>query len=394
MGKTNSLSKAPTYYRSGIAKGVEGPKVSFDSGRFGAGVVPGIAVITRGEALGHDAWVDSDFIAEVNDYMKQSSQGVKSRYTHPDISGDGLAKGLGRVTWSESGNPDIVRGDLHLWKSSRSTPEGDLGLHVLERATEDPASFGASISFTRDVKAEVEFLLAHGGKKDKYGNIDLTNFRSPDPMNVNNYPHVRLEKLRAVDIVDDPAANPDGLFARDEVFQEAEALLSYITGETTSKKPELVMLGVDADRVGGFLKRFLSTRGLSIVKASELGRLAEGNSEESAPENVEKIESLSVEPAEQSAPVTELSSDNTREELKKFVCEFGEQGAFWFIEGISFAEAQSRKLGQLKSENEKLRKELELSKQSETVPLSQGGGDQASPSKARGGFVTNIRVKD
>jgi hypothetical protein len=103
---------------------------------------------------------------------------------------------------------------------------------------------------------------------------------------------------------------------------------------------------------------------------------------------------LSVEPAEQSAPVTELSSDNTREELKKFVCEFGEQGAFWFIEGISFAEAQSRKLGQLKSENEKLRKELELSKQSETVPLSQGGGDQASPSKARGGFVTNIRVKD
>ena len=394
MKSKKNLSKAPTYYRSGIAKGVEGTKVSFDGGKFSAGVVPGIAVITRGEALGHDAWIDSQFIAQVNEYLKLSGQGVKSRYTHPDMSADGLAKGLGRVTWSPSENADVVRGDLHLWKSSRSTPEGDLGLHVLERAAEDPESFGASISFTRDIEAEVEFLLAYGGKKDKYGNIDLTGFRSPDPKNVNNYPHVRLEKLRAVDIVDDPAANPDGLFARDEVFQEAEALLSYITGETTGAKPECVMLGVDADRVGGFLKRFLSSRGLSIVKASDLGRLAEGNIEETAPETVEQIESLSAEAPATSAPATEFSSDNTREELKKFVGEFGEQGAYWYIEGISFAEAQSRKLEQLKSENEKLRKELELSKQSETVPLSQGGGDPTSPPKARGGFVTNIRLKD
>jgi hypothetical protein len=217
--------------------------------------------------------------------------------------------------------------------------------------------------------------------------LDISGFKSPDPLNVNNYPHVRLAKLRAVDIVDDPAANPDGLFARDEVFQEAEALLSYITGEATGVKPELVMLGVDPDRVGGFLKRFLSTRGLSIVKANELGKLAEGNFSESAAEPAAVTE---VKPAN----AAELSSDSTREELKRFVCEFGEQGAHWYIEGISFSEAQSRKLTQLQAENEKLRKELELSKQSETVPLSQGGGDPASPSKTRGGFVTNIRLKD
>lgn len=390
--KRSNLAKAPTYYRSGIAKSGEVTKVSFDGGKFGAGVVTGVAVITRGEALGHDSWIDSEFIWQVNAQLKNSEQGVKSRYTHPDMSADGLAKGLGRVTWAQSDNVDIVRGDLHLWKSSRSTPEGDLGLHVLERANEDPASFGASISFTRDFKAEVDFLLAHGGRRDKYGDIDLTNFKSPDPQNTKNLPHVRLEKLRAVDIVDDPAANPDGLFARDEIFQEAESLLSYITGETTGKKPELVMLGVDADRVGGFLKRFLSSRGLSIVKASDIGRLAEGNIGETAPETVEKIESLSAEPTTQTAPAAELSSDNTREELKKFVCEFGEQGAHWYIEGISFAEAQSRKLEQLKAENEKLRKELELSKQSETVPLSQGGGDPTSPPKSRGGFVTKIKL--
>jgi len=307
------------------------------------------------------------------------------------MSGDGLAKGLGRVTYAASESPDVVRGDLHFWKSSRSAPDGDLGLHVLERAAEDPTSFGASISFTRDIAAEVEFMLANGAKQDRYGNIDLTNFKSPDPENTNNYPHVRLAKLRAVDIVDDPAANPDGLYARDEVFEEAEALLSYITGETKDKKPELVMLGVDPDRVGGFLKRFLATRGLSIVKASEMGKLAEGSAEATEPEVVTQVEA----PAKES-PVepAKFSQEEVREELKRFVCEFGEQGAFWYIEGVSFAEAQSRKIEQLRSENEKLRKELELSKQSESVPLSQGGGDPTSPPKSRGGFVTNIRLKD
>lgn len=400
MGKIN-LSKAPTYYRAPVGRGLATSSSVRDAGgRFGAGLVTGLAVITRGEALGHNAWIDTSFIAQVDGAMRANDAGVKSRYTHPDMSGDGLAKGLGRVTWTPSESTDVVRGDLHFWKSSRKTPEGDLGAHILERAGEDPSSFGASISFTRDIDAEIEFMLQHGAIKDKHGYLDISGFKSPDPLNVNNYPHVRLAKLRAVDIVDDPAANPDGLFARDEVFQEAEALLSYITGEATGVKPELVMLGVDPDRVGGFLKRFLSTRGLSIVKANELGKLAEGNFSESAAE-VEVVETPAA-PAAQPAAVTEvkpanaaeLSSDSTREELKRFVCEFGEQGAHWYIEGISFSEAQSRKLTQLQAENEKLRKELELSKQSETVPLSQGGGDPASPSKTRGGFVTNIRLKD
>ena len=136
------------------------------------------------------------------------------------------------------------------------------------------------------------------------------------------------------------------------------------------------------------------------MKANEMGKLAEGNFSESAAE-VEVVETPA--PVAEETPVAaeevspanavELSSDNTREELKRFVCEFGEQGAFWYIEGISFAEAQSRKMQQLQAENEKLRKELELSKQSESVPLSQGGGDPTSPPKTRGGFVTKISVK-
>ena len=397
----SKLSKAPTYYRAPIGRGLAPTSAVKDAGgRFGAGVITGMAVITRGEALGHNAWVDTAFIAEVDAALRAADAGVKSRYTHPDMSGDALAKGLGRVTWAPSESTDVVRGDLHFWKSSRKTPEGDLGAHILERAGEDPSSFGASISFMRDADAEIDFLLQHGATKDKYGNIDLSGFKSPDPLNVNNYPHVRLAKLRAVDIVDDPAANPDGLFARDEVFQEAEALLSYIVGETTDKKPELVMLGVDPDRVSGFLKRFLSTRGLSIVKANEMGKLAEGNFSEQ-PEVTEVVETPApVEPAPAAEPVAEvkpanvadLSSADPREEVKRFVCEFGEQGAFWYIEGISFAEAQSRRLQQLQTENEKLRKELALSKQSESVPLSQGGGDPTSPSKTRGGFASMIRL--
>jgi hypothetical protein len=404
MSKKSNLSKAPTYYRAPVGRGLSATSGVLNAGgRFGAGLITGLAVITRGEALGHEAWVDTTFISEVNAALKVADAGIKSRYTHPDMSGDGLAKGLGRVTWAPSDSPDVVRGDLHFWKSSRKTPDGDLGEHIIERASEDPSSFGASISFSRDVEAEIKFMLQNGATIDRDGNVDLSRFKSPDPQNVNNYPHVRLAKLRAVDIVDDPAANPDGLFARDEVFQEAEALLSYLTGETTGKKPELVTLGVDPERASGFLKRFLSTRGLSIVKANEMGKLAEGNFSEPT-EVAEVVETpVAVEPVAEAtseavpevkpANAVEFSSADPREEVKRFVCEFGEQGAFWYIEGISFAEAQSRRLQQLQSENEKLKKELELSKQSESVPLSQGGGDPASTSKVRGGFVSNIRLK-
>ena len=69
-------------------------------------------------------------------------------------------------------------------------------------------------------------------------------------------------------MVDDPAANPDGMFSRgDAVVKEADALLSYALG-VSDKKPDMVQLELDPERVAAYLKRFLATNGLIIVSNS------------------------------------------------------------------------------------------------------------------------------
>ena len=152
----SNINKKPTTFRGPLSTGLaEDSKIETDGGEYGAGLISGFAVITRGEALGHDFWVDEVFIGQVSEALTKGS--VKSRYTHPGMSSDGLGKGLGRVHFQESEEKDVVRGDLHFYKSSRNAPDGDLGGHVLSLASEDPESFGASIVFYHDQEAEDEF---------------------------------------------------------------------------------------------------------------------------------------------------------------------------------------------------------------------------------------------
>ena len=144
MSKTRIADK-PTTFRGTLATGLSaGSKIDPNGGEYSAGLIPGFAVITRGEALGHGMWIDRDFVNSVSESL--SSGSVKSRYTHPDMSSDGLAKSLGRVSFCESGEEeDIVRGDLHFYESAHRSPDGDLAAHVMSLADEDSESFGASI---------------------------------------------------------------------------------------------------------------------------------------------------------------------------------------------------------------------------------------------------------
>ena len=411
MSRSKNLGKAPTRFRSGIAKGlVEGSRIDPRGGRFGAGLISGFAVVTRGEALGHGLWVDETFVASVNEALeKLSDKGVKSRFTHPDLSGDGLAKGLGRVV-SSKGSDGISRGELHFWRSSRSTPEGDLAGYVMERATEDAESFGSSIVFDSDDRAEAAHFVENGGRivETFYGQEwDFTDFKSPDPDNVDNLPHARLKKLWAVDIVDDPAANPSGLFHRDQTFREAEGLLDYALG-FSDRKPELVSFGVDPDRVGGFVRRFLNSRGLQVMKLKGLNDGSSG----SVPDQTTKPEDATTpdqttKPEEKKPESTETPVEgspqllDSRAEAKRFVEAFGaEKGGVWFAEGLSFEDASARFLKGLREENQKLREDnAKLSKQvaelgkTERDPLSSGGADENKPgNKSRSGFGSKLRL--
>ena len=253
------LKRKPTYLRGPTARGMgSGGRVIRDGGDSGAGLIQQFSVATRGEALGHDLWLDSEFLKQTRDAINSAGgRGIKSRFTHPGLSGDGLGTFLGRTKGALISG-DQVLADLHLSKLAHETPDGDLAGFVMGMAEDEPDMFGTSIVFMSDESAELAFV---SDNQDRQG-----RFASPDKQNKQNLPHLRLLELRAADVVDEPAANPDGMFHRgNELIEEANRLLSYSLGLTT-EKPQLVELEFDADRVAEYMRRFLQDHNLVITR--------------------------------------------------------------------------------------------------------------------------------
>lgn len=274
MAKTidaESLRKPLARFRAAPARGIqeqEAAQVDRRGGDNRAGLIRGMAVVTRGEALGHGHWCDAEFLKSVAAAMQESESGVKARFTHPDLSGDGLGKFLGRAKGGEI-DGDVVRGDLHFSKTAHETPDGDLAEYVMDLAEEDPHAFGTSIVFERDRAAEVAFRDEHSDVLADEDGYFYQVFKSPDSDNQRNLPHVRLKRLWAVDAVDEPAANPGGLFHRpNELLADGERLLTYALGLST-EAPVSAALDVDPDRLAAFVARFLDRHGLSLVPVSK-----------------------------------------------------------------------------------------------------------------------------
>ncbi|MCH8968599.1 MAG: hypothetical protein IIA66_05720 [Planctomycetes bacterium] len=258
--RAKGLREASVYLRGTAARGlVSDGSVIRDGGDSGAGLIRGIAVVTMGEALGHDMFLDGEFLDQTAAAMNvRGKAGIKSRFTHPDLSGDGLGTLLGRA---KNGRVvgDRVIGDLHLAKSSRKTPSGDLGGHVMDLAEESPDMFGTSIVFRRDEDAEELFIERHQNRVGK--------FVSPDSTNAENFPHARLAELRAVDAVDEPAANPGGMFTTrsSQITADADALLDYALGRSDAE-PVMTALAFSPVRVKEWLARWMDRTGMKIVQ--------------------------------------------------------------------------------------------------------------------------------
>lgn len=340
--KTQVLQSKPTYARSGVAKGAT-PGVIRDGGDFGAGLIQRFAVITRGEALGHGLWIDATMQQQVADAINSAEGvGIKSRFTHPGLSSDGLGKFLGRAK-AATVEGDKVLADLHVAKSAHEAPDGNLADYVMTLAETDPEAFGSSIVFMRDKATEDQFIESNGGGR----------FVSPDPGNKQNLRHARLKQLRAVDAVDSPAANPGGLFHRGPHFaEEAEAILSYSLGLTT-EAPDTVDLEVDSDRVANFVRGFLDRHGLSLVPVAKEIQQMEVQTQES-----EKPADEAVEASDKPADVTPADKPAEEKPGQRFLAAFGVRGGVWFAEGLSFEAAQEKFVVELKAENDDLRGKL------------------------------------
>jgi len=307
-----SLSESPEFFRAAQSHGLE--TVERNGGRYSAGLIRGVSVITRGEALGHELWVDADFLADTTAAINSTSTGLKARFTHPGLSNDGMGTKLGTIHDAKTVGDQVIA-DLHFQAAAHKTPDGDLADYVMTLAEETPDQFGLSIVFEHDLELE----QAH---TNEHTSGDL--FISPDEHNKNNYAHAMLANLRAGDVVDEPAANPDGLFKRGQEFaQQGDELLQYVLG-VSDAKPSTLCFGVDGDRAMQFVTRFLSRHNLTIQKGGD---------------PVSEVESA-------------VDAPPTREEfaaqLLQYTEAFGaDNGATWFAEGVSFTECQSRHIEEL-----------------------------------------------
>lgn len=170
------------------------------------GVIPGCLAIQVGELKGWEYFADDEFVDSVLAAAQRADggreKGLRLGYTHFDgwVHSDPLEIYMGRAR-----NPrregDQVRIDCHILRgASKEHREKVLGM-----AEDDPAALGLSISGTRDVLAETNFVLAH---RDAEG-----NFKSPDPRNSRNLPHMRLRALSGIDFVGHPASSNQGLLS-------------------------------------------------------------------------------------------------------------------------------------------------------------------------------------
>lgn len=151
-----------------------------------ARTIAGVSVITEGDALGHGVKIDAMSLASVKTCAEEYAGGLKVKMDHGSGFGDivGTLRNFRIDLAGENymGDPtgqlQCLRADLQLLKTHPATPT------ILEMAELMPDTFGLSISFS--------------GSVDDQG---------ADGM------FVRCLEIYSCDLVDQPAANPNGLFS-------------------------------------------------------------------------------------------------------------------------------------------------------------------------------------
>jgi len=227
------MGKDSKWFRAGISHGLSENEGRVDKKN---GIIYGMSVITKGEARSHGMWADDNFL---NDVVKQGNAlniGLKTRFGHPNASSTALGTFLGREkNFRRIG--DKVYSDLYFDKTAYKTPNGDLATYTMDLAESDPKSFGASITFDRDLELEKEV----NRKEPREDGLVITV----------------LKQLSGCDTVDSPAANPAGLFS-DTNMQFSEEMTVFL--DKFLANPEAV------DNVMGFLERYKENKSSDETK--------------------------------------------------------------------------------------------------------------------------------
>lgn len=140
------------------------------------GILSGVSMLTTGPVRNHGVYADERTLETVRACAASYEGGLKVKMEH----GTG-AKDIVGVLYDYRIQPPNLRADLHLLKNSPHYG------HLLEMSEVMPGAFGLSISFSGD-RETVE--IAPGLKVEA----------------------MRCREIYSCDVVDSPAANPNGLF--------------------------------------------------------------------------------------------------------------------------------------------------------------------------------------
>jgi len=195
------------------------------------GIIHDVAIVTAGEAKGHGVQLDSEFVATVIEQGNALKGGATMRFGHPTMSGNALGTFMGKAKNFYVDTNGIGRAkDVFLSNAAKEAPSGNLHKYILELADEHPDAFGTSIVFKPGRKYS----------RDEAGDKDYEN------LSADELPFIECDVFSKVDFVDDPAANPEGLFAtafNSETIagQVSEFLDTHPqVWEVLHKKPEII----------------------------------------------------------------------------------------------------------------------------------------------------------
>lgn len=185
--KNKNEEELMDYFRADIARGIKKGKWGVDRENE---IIKGFAVVTKGVTHDRRGEFDDRELKKLVEMGNDNGLGLKSRFGHPNMSATALGTFLGRIK-NFYKDKDVVRADLYIDKTAHKTPNGDLADYVMNLAERDPDAFGYSMVINWNPEYRV----------DKDGKEELDEQGNPLP------PFIRVDRFRAVDIVDDPAAN-------------------------------------------------------------------------------------------------------------------------------------------------------------------------------------------
>jgi len=189
----------------------------FSVDRSGNGALRNVSILTMGPAIGHDFVVDEVMLRQVAAAINEDPRGKKCRLSHPWME-DAVFYRLGWAMPRAAVDGNKVRTDIEFGKYARSSPKGgDLAAYLMDLADDAPDSIGVSITFQ----------AAEYQERTDAAGLPLA-------------PAGRIKKLLAVDIVDDPAANPDGLLSKPEKQEQGDGTpATKRNGDQTMKGKKL-----------------------------------------------------------------------------------------------------------------------------------------------------------